>query len=230
MNTKTLPRALGITAILGGILAITADMVSIFSTTADLSLMGMSLSLQNIGVLLVEKSHQQLIVGHYLAMFSIPIAGFGVVTHTYLGLRPAGRGFSWLFLFSGLFVIALGVAYHGLFGLSAEVVQNGDPVLIDRVNTFFEPFGVIVSGFFLVLIVSWSLLILIGRTYYPRWVLLFSPIPVLAMTTIFAFLLPVPNIPIRVFLMVTNMNLPITIWAVVSTVILWDKNLIQIDF
>ena len=227
MKSKKFPRALGFTAILSGILAITSDMISIFTTVADLSRMGMSLSLQNIGVLLVEKPHQLLVVGHYLALFSIPIAGFSVVTHTYLGLRPVGRSFSRLFFFSGMFVVALGVAYHGLFGISAEVVQMGDPVLIDRVNTFFEPFGVVVSGLFLVLILSWTLMILTGRTYYPRWVLLFSPFPVLALTTIFAFLLPIPNIPTRVTLMVTNMNLPITIWAVVSTVILWDENLID---
>lgn len=226
MTHKALTRLLGITAILVGIIAIMADMISIFTTSSDLSRIGMSLSLQNIGILLVEKSHLELVVGHYLALFSIPIAGCSVVLHTYLGLRLVGRGISRLFLFSGLIVIALGAAYHGLFGISAEVVKNGDPVLIEQVNRFFEPLGVVLTGFFLVLILCWTLLILTGRTYYPRWVLLFSPLPVLALTTTLAYIFPIPSIPIRVFLMVTNMNLPITTWAIFSTIILWDKNLV----
>jgi len=228
MMSKTFPRVLGITAIFSGLLAITADMVSIFTSAADLSKMRMSLSLQNIGILQVQKPHSQLVLGHYLALVAIPIAGISVVVHTSLGLKPAGRGLSRLFTFSGLFIVALGVAYHALFGVAAEVVRNADPVLIAAVNAYYEPLGILVSVLFLVMVLGWTLLILTGRTHYPRWVLLCSPLPVLATTTTFAFLLPVPNVPIRVFLMVTNMNLPITLWALVSTIVLWYKQ--DLDF
>jgi hypothetical protein len=227
MGTKTFIRALGLVAILSGLLAIMADIVSIFTTTADLSQMGLSLSLQNIGVLLVEKPNQQLVLGHYLAMLAIPVAGISVVTHTALGMLPAGRLPARLFFFSGLFVVSLGVAYHGVFGAAGEVVKYGDPDLIARVNAFFEPFGVVVSGLFLALVLSWSALILTGRSHYPRWTLYFSPLPVLAMSTTFAFLLPFPITAVRVFLMVTNMNLPITIWAVISTIVLWNVEPIE---
>lgn len=228
MMNNTIPRALGLTAILSGILAITADMVSIFTITADLSQMRMSLSLQNISILLVEKPHSQLVLGHYLALVAIPVVGISVVAHTSLGLKPSGKGLSRLFTFSGLFIVALGVAYHAFFGVAAEVVRNADPALIAAVNAYFEPLGILVSVLFLAMVVGWTLLILTGRTHYPRWVLLFSPLPVLATTTTFAFLLPVPNVPIRVFLMVTNMNLPITLWALVSTIVLWYKQ--DLDF
>jgi hypothetical protein len=225
MKSNTLIRVLGLTAILGGLMGIAADVASIFTTSADLTQMGLSLSLKNVGFLLAEKPHWQLVLGHYLAVLGIPLAGISVVMHTYFGLKPAGQKWARGFLLSGLLVVAMGVAYHATYGIAAEVVQLGDPALLQRANVYFEPFGILVSALFMVLVVGWTFLIFTGRTIYPRWVLFFSPLPVLCISSLFAYVLPVPNIGLRVFLMITNMNLPITIWAIVSTVVLWDRQI-----
>jgi hypothetical protein len=229
MHTNQTIRILGIAGIVGGLLAVAADVSSGYSTNPSRMGTAISLSLNAVRDLLRAKPHWQLVLGHYLAVFGIPIEGIFVVAHTYLALKPAGRTLSRAFLYSGLYLVPIGVAYHATYGFIGEIVQRGDQALLEQVAVYFEPFGLAVSGLYLALMLFWTALILSGRTLYRRWMAVFSPLSIMLLSQLLLFAVPTASTAVRAFITVTGLNLPITLWAIVSTIYLWDRAAIDLS-
>jgi hypothetical protein len=223
VNTNRAIRLLGIVGILGGLLAVAADVLSGYSTNSSGMETAISLSLEGVSGLLQAKPHWQLVLGHYLALFGIPIEGIFVVAHTYLALKPAGRPVSRAFFYGGLYLVPIGVAYHATYGFIGEIIQAGDQALLDQVAIYFEPFGLAVTGLYLALMVFWTALIVSGRSLYPRWMTLTSPLSIMLLSQLILFALPAASTGVRAFITVTGLNLPITVWAIISTLFLWNK-------
>jgi hypothetical protein len=216
-------RIMGIVGILGGLVAVAADILSGYSTNPSGMDTAISLSLEGVTGLLETKPHWQLALGHYLALIGIPIEGIFVVAHTYLALKPAGQTLSRAFFYGGLYLVPIGVAYHATYGFVAEIIQTGNQALLDQVAIYFEPFGLAVTGLYLALMLFWTVLVLSGRSLYSRWIALVSPLSVMLLSQLILFILPAGNTGARAFITVTGLNLPITLWAIISTLVLWDK-------
>jgi len=229
MNSNQTIRILGIVGIAGGLLAVAADVFSGYSTNPSGMGTAISLSLRAVSDLLRAKPHWQLVLGHYLAIFGIPIEGVFVVAHTYLALKRAGRRVSRIFLYGGLYLVPVGVAYHATYGFIGEIVQRGDQALLEQAAVYFEPFGLAVAGLYLALMLFWTALIFSGRTLYPRWMAVVSPLGVMLLSQLLLFVVPDGSTGVRAFITVTGLNLPITLWAIVSTIYLWDRAAIDLS-
>jgi hypothetical protein len=222
VNTDQATKVLGIVGIAGSLLAVAADVFSGYSTNASGMGTAISLSLDVVSDLLRTKPHWQLVLGHYLAVFGIPVEGVFVVAHTYLALKRAGRTLSRVFLYGGLCLVPIGVAYHATYGFIGEIVQRGDQALLDQVAVYFEPFGLAAAALYLALMLFWTALILSGRTLYPRGMAIASPLGIMLLSQLLLSVVTEGSTGVRTFVTVTGLNLPITLWAITSTVYLWD--------
>jgi hypothetical protein len=229
VNTKNAIKLLGVVGILGGLVAVAADVASGYSTNPSGMDTAVTLSLDGIRGLLQTKPHWQLVLGHYLAVFGIPIEGIFVVAHTYLALKPVGRTLSRTFFYGGLYLVPVGVAYHTTYGFIGEIIQTGDQALLDQVAVYFEPFGLAVSALYLLLLVFWTALILSGRTLYARRMTVVSPLSIMLLSQLVLFAIPAGYTGLRAFITVTGLNLPITLWAISSTMFLWDNAAIDLS-
>lgn len=224
MKTNKVMKITGIAGIIGGILAVGADIASGYSTTPNLMNTALSLSLENVAGLLVDKPHWQLVLGHYLALVAIPLEGLGILLHTTLAFKPARKPLSWVFLLGGGYLFALGTAYHGTYGFIAEIVKRGDPQLTALAADYFEPFGVGLSMLLLLFVVYWAVLILRGLTNYPRMMVFASPLSVMLVSTLLVTILPHDWTGLRTFITVTGLNLPLLIWITTSTIVMWQRD------
>lgn len=129
--------------------------------------------------------HWRLVIGHYLVILSFPIAIYSVL-HIYLALKPGGQLLTILLVMVELATGTIGTVYNGtipLFG-TAEKVKNTlpesvQPALVQMLADF-QDFQNGLQTVFLSGMVIWSLIFIIlvlpGKTLYPRWMALFNPV------------------------------------------------------
>ncbi|MDC1174179.1 hypothetical protein OAT67_02215 [Bacteriovoracaceae bacterium] len=215
-------RVLGLTGVFGGLICVLADVMSGYSPESEGMRTALSVTLDQVQKLLLNKTHTELLLGHYLAYFGIPLVGVTIIPQTYIALKPAGTLLSKCFLVLGLYVFSMGTAFHITFGFMAEALQLGNKGLVDSFKDFFEPMGFVLLGLAILLLILWEILLRSGRSLYSRRMLFFSPITVVIATLVLTELLPQSLNSLRVLLVVTGLNLPVLVWSIASTTDLWN--------
>lgn len=223
-------RLAGLLGIVGMSLGVVADLASGYSLegTAEITTAFSVLSLENLSLLLVSKSPDHVILGHYLAIIGIPLGLFGL-WQVYRAIQPAGWALSRSVWFLGVFGFVAGTVFHSTFAFvtfgvqtASEVPPGQQPALetmLDQFTLVFEPLALMLLA---VMGVAFGLIffaIAFRRTHYPRWFALVNPLLVQAMTGIVALVAPVE---LRVFLIVTAYNLSVLVFFAVSTALLWN--------
>lgn len=111
----------------------------------------------------------RLLWGHYLGILAIPFEAAGLYL-VWLGLLPRGKKVALGAVAVGLYLLFLGVAYHGgVYPLAAAA-------RMDALLPFSEPLGLGFAGAFFVSVSAFTWAILRGKTAYPRWVAVASPL------------------------------------------------------
>ncbi len=210
---------LGGLAAFGAFMGILAD---IFPARAlNTSEMGtaFSVSLESMRGLFEDEPRWTYVLGNYLGVFFIPlhILGFFLV---YQALKPASTKWAMIFLVLGLYATPIGVGLHGTLAFVGDIIQSRDAGLIEGIRDYWEPWAY--SLVFLYAILSGLILILIltGRTLYPRWTVLVSPIVILVFTGIVIAILPDNATGLKTFLSVTGLNMPLMIFFAITTWVL----------
>ncbi|MTJ05604.1 MAG: hypothetical protein FH759_13035 [Sediminimonas qiaohouensis] len=217
--SKTTPsqitRLLLVIAMIGAIGGVIADVLSGWSPDAGHMASAVSVDLDSVRALLINKSRWEYVAGGMVGLFLIPLemAGIALVAEA---LERNSATVAWVFRVTGMYLVALGAAYHGTFAFVTDIIQSGDTALLGAVVAYWQPFGyVIVCGY-----VLWSAvlagLILGGRTAYPRRVALLSPLALLLLGGVFVALLPPAMNGVRNFIVVTGLNLPLAVFFMVT--------------
>ncbi|GMR22003.1 MAG: hypothetical protein BMS9Abin37_0326 [Acidobacteriota bacterium] len=208
---------------IGAVSALLASVADLFSGYAipprNQMSTAYSVTLESVTPLLLLKQHGHLVAGHYLAILFIPVGIFGI-WHVYLALRPAGEKKALAFLVGGTLSYAMGAAFHSTFGFVASILQSGDDILIAKTADFFEPLGLLLLISMVLLLLWLTLLILSGKTLYPRWAALFTPLVFQLLFSSLGYLLP---IKIGVAFLVMGLNLALSCFFTVSLLLLWNK-------
>lgn len=203
---------IGLTGSLGGVLADiftayspnqSSNMASVFS--------GMASSIKN---LLIDKSHSDLVTGHYLAIISIPFGIFGV---WYISKMFKNKYRAWgkvVFLLSAV-VYAIGTTFHGIIGMVATVFKYGNDNLSLLIIDFFEPLVILTMGSLIFLLAALAFFIAFGFTNYPRWIAFLSPLSLQVILSLLAGFTPPP---IGNLFLVTGLNLSMMFFFLVSLV------------
>ena len=131
-----------------------------------------------------DVSAGRLTFGHFIAVLSAPLYMLGY-WHLSKKLEPAGPKQAKAFFLIGAYAFAVGTAWIGQrFFLAATVHEIAAGQDLKSLLTLFsehnEPFVNVLRVAMLVVSVLWIKLILTGKTAFPKWMAIFSPIVLLA--------------------------------------------------
>jgi len=131
-----------------------------------------------------EVSAARLSFGHFIAVLAAPLYILGY-WHLSKKLEPAGPKQAKAFFLIGAYAFAVGTAWIGQrFFLGTTVHEIAAGADLKEQLTIFaehnEPFVNVLRLAMLIVSILWVKLILTGKTYFPKWMALFSPILLLA--------------------------------------------------
>jgi len=131
-----------------------------------------------------EVSAARLSFGHFIAVLAAPLYILGY-WHLSKKLEPAGPRQAKAFFLIGAYAFAVGTAWIGQrFFLGTTVHEIAAGADLKEQLTIFaehnEPFVNVLRLAMLIVSILWVKLILTGKTYFPKWMALFSPILLLA--------------------------------------------------
>ncbi|HSG66476.1 MAG TPA: DUF6796 family protein [Gammaproteobacteria bacterium] len=217
MNRNTI-LVLGIVATVGGILAVAADWYSVWTGQHAMDT-AFSVSLAGVLDTFVAKSPGDMEIGSYLGFYFIPLHGVGLYL-VYVATRPASRALSAAVLTGGLYVTALGTAVHASLVYVGIVSRAGDPASIDAMARFFDVAAYSMVVLILVFSIGLSILVLSGRSLYPRSAFFVSPMGLMLVSTALLLALPEGARDVKEFIAIAGFNLPVTIFHAFTTVLL----------
>jgi len=132
-----------------------------------------------------DVSSERLSFGHFIAVLSAPLYLLG---YWFLSkkLEPAGPKQAKLFFLIGAYAFAVGTAWIGQrFFLATTVheIAAGSDLkgLLSTFSEHNEPFVNVLRIAMLVVSILWIKLILTGKSHFPKWMAIFSPIVLLAL-------------------------------------------------
>jgi len=130
-------------------------------------------------------SSERLTFGHFIAVLSAPLYLLGY-WHLSKKLEPAGPKQAKAFFLIGAYAFAVGTAWIGQrFFLATTVHEIAGGQDLKTLLTVFsehnEPFVNVLRLAMLLVSIIWIKLILTGKTAFPKWMALFSPIVLLAL-------------------------------------------------
>ena len=143
-----------------------------------------------------DVSAERLSFGHFIAVLSAPLYMLGY-WHLSKKLEPAGPKQAKLFFLIGAYAFAVGTAWIGQrFFLAATVHEiaagNDLKALLTTFSEHNEPFVNVLRLAMLLVSILWIKLILTGKTAFPKWMAIFSPIVLLAiMFALYFFKTPI---------------------------------------
>jgi hypothetical protein len=159
-------RFAGLIAVLGACIGMTGDLFLLYSPDGGYEA-GDFEFLRGI-------DNGKLLIGHYLGILGIPleVAGIWVIGKA---LEKMGRKTANLAMGLGLYLMFLGVAYHGTVYPLGNAVRAGDGSL-EIFRPFSEPLGLVFALLFFLGILALTIAIFRGKTYLPRSYGLASPL------------------------------------------------------
>ncbi|HXH86589.1 MAG TPA: DUF6796 family protein, partial [Nitrospira sp.] len=205
----TNPRAiisLGVLVTFGAFMGVLADVFSAWSPNTNQMATAFSVSLDNISGLYQGKPRWTYVLGNYLGVYFIPlhILGFFLV---FQALRPASLKWARVFLALGLYLTPVGVGLHGTLAFVGDIIQSQDTTLIDRIRDYWQPWAYSVAIGYAIVSALILMLILTGRSLYPRWAALVSPLVIAALTAALIAVLPASAASVKAFFALTGLNL-----------------------
>ena len=130
-------------------------------------------------------SPQRLSLGHFIAVLSAPLYMLG---YYFLSKQLEGAGYkqSKAFFLIGAYAFAVGTAWIGqrfFLGATVHAIAAGQPLspLLALFSEHNEPFVNVLRVAMLTVSILWIKLILSGKTAFPKWMAIFSPIVLLAL-------------------------------------------------
>jgi hypothetical protein len=216
-------------AILGHLLGVAADLGTGYAPEVETDLASIaSLSLANIAPLLRAKPLDEVLVGHYLAIFFIPLGLFGM-WQVYQGLLPRRNRLALPFLLVGSFGLIYAAFYHGTLGFIAAALQAesatvaGTPAakILGTLVAYFNSLSEPLSTVLLLVDVGASLLFAstvgFGNTHFPRWFGAVNPLSIQLLVSALIWLAPHP---LEQLLWLTIFNFSLALWYGATTAIL----------
>ena len=132
-----------------------------------------------------DVSAGRLSFGHFLAVLAAPLYMLGY-WHLSKKLEPAGPKQAKAFFLIGAYAFAVGTAWIGQrFFLATTVHEIAEGQNLNHLLSVFsehnEPFVNVLRVAMLTVSIIWIKLILSGKTAFPKWMAIFSPIALLAL-------------------------------------------------
>lgn len=213
---------IGALACIGALISILADLFSGWSNTPNSMNTAISLDIESIKGLFLEKPRWTFVLGNYLGVFFIPfhMLGFWLVYQTIL---PAGKIKALIFLVGSFYFVAVGAGYHGTFAFIGDTIQSNNIDLLTKMLSYWSFWGITLVVGYILLCIYLGMIILSGKTYYPRWTAALTPIPLMILSASIITIMPDEYYGTKAFFAVTGLNLPLLIFYFVTIKTLLSK-------
>jgi len=219
MTNSKIIISLGVVATLGAFMGVVADVLSAWSPGTNQMASAFSVSLDNIIGLYSEKPRWSYVLGNYFGIYFIPLHIFGFFL-VFLALKPASVFWARVLLVLALYLTPIGVGLHGSLAFVGDIVKSQDSQLIDGIRDYWQPWAYSLVIGYAILSILITLLILTGRSAYPKWVAITSPIGIVFLTGVVIVILPDSANGFKAFLSLTGLNLPLLVFFPITTWIL----------
>jgi hypothetical protein len=216
--TRKTTLMLGLVATTGALLAVIADWYSVWTGRYEMDT-AFAVGLAGVLEIMANKAPADMEVGSFLGQYFIPLHAAGLYL-AYLATRPASRSLSVAVLAAGLYTVVIGTSLHASLVYVGIVARSGDPTDIQAMTRFFDFTGYSMVALILVISVGLSVLILSGRSLYPRCAFFGSPMGLMLISTALFYVLPDSARDVREFLTIAGFNFPLMIFHAVTTGVL----------
>jgi len=207
---------LGALATFGAFMGVWADFFSAWSPNSSEMETAFSVDLDSVRGFYEGKPRWTYVLGNYLGVYFIPLHIFGFFL-VYQALKPANPRWALVFLALAVYTTPIGVGMHGTLAFVGDIIQSGDPHLINGMRDYWQPWAYSLVIFYAVISALILALIFTGRSLYPRWAALVSPMAVVVVTGVIIAILPDGAAGLKSFLSLTGLNLPLMIFFAVTT-------------
>ena len=218
-------RLLGLVGIIGVLLTIASDLVLLGRPDTGYSFFKLGTSSMT-GI-----ESWRITAGTFVGVFLLPFQIAGLIS-LYHGLRPSGRFLPMTVVLMDAHALIMGVAFHVSYAfiasgwkMFAAGMGNKDAFgLISDFDFYWKLIIVIMFSELAASSVIFILLVLKGKTLYPKWMAILNPLCVTAF-----MLLAIPMIPSPVggFVGPAVLNLSTLIFFVLSTALIYKKLKLQ---
>ena len=205
-------------AVVGGLLSVLADVHSAYSTNHIMD-SAFAVGLSSVIDILRDKSPGDHLVGSLLGQYFIPFHIFGWIL-MYFALMPANVFLARITFVIGVYATIIGASLHASLIYAGAVARDNNPETIAEVGAFFDITGYSMVGAILVISLLVAALILSGKSQYPRWAVLVSPLGYMVVTTIVLSVAPFLHGPPEAFVRAAGFNLPAAIFHATTTIVL----------
>lgn len=219
MNSSKTVVSLGILATFGAFIGVLADVFSAWSPNTSQMNTALSVRLENITGFYEGKPRWTYVLGNYLGVYFIPLHIFGFLL-VYQALKPANSTSAKAFLVLSLYLTPIGVGMHGTLAFIGDIVQSQDAGLIHGIRDYWQPWAYSLVLGYAVISALILVLILTGRSLYPQWTALVSPLGLVVFTAIVIAVLPDSAAGLKAFLSLTGLNLPLMVFFAITTWVL----------
>jgi hypothetical protein len=219
-------RILGLAGIVGVFITIVSDMVLLGRPVSASEFFKLGTSS------MTDIAHWRIIAGTFAGVFVLPFQIAGLIS-LYHGLRPSGRVLPVIVLLMDAHALIMGVAFHASYVFIAggwklfDAAGKGNMDVFGLISDFDFYWKLMVAIMFTELIASsvlFILLVLKGRTLYPKWMAILSPFCVTAL--MFLVIAVIPS-PVGGFVGPAVLNLSTLIFFVLSTLLIYKKLKLQ---
>jgi hypothetical protein len=214
---------IGSIALLGAVGGVMADLFSAWSNAPNTMDTAISIEIQSIRGIFLDKPRWSFVLGNYLGILFIPLHMFGFFL-IYLALKPAGNIKALNFLILSFYLVAIGAGFHGTLAFVGDTIQSGNDELLSKMLPYWQNWGTAMIVGYLTISIYLLVLNVSGNTMYPRKSALLSPLTLLIISSAIIALLPERFYGSKKFLAVTGLNLPLFIFYIPTLMILFRKS------
>jgi hypothetical protein len=166
--------------------------------------------------------------GTFIGVFMLPFQIAGLIS-VYHGLRPSGKLLPALVILADAHALIMGVAFHTSYAFIANgwklfYATSPDNLNMSEIMQKFDFYWKLIIIIMLAELVFSSiifvLLVMSGKTMYPKWMALLNPLCVIL--CMFLVIPPIPA-PVGGFVGPTTLNMATLIFFIISTIVIYKK-------
>lgn len=219
-------RLLGLAGIIGVLLTIASDFILLGRPDTGYSFLKLGTSSMT-GI-----ESWRITAGTFIGVFMLPFQIAGLIS-LYHGLKPAGRFMPVIMILVDAHALIMGVAFHASYAFIASGWKMFDAAgpAIDAVSGLLSDFDfywkLMMAVMFTELAASsvmFVLLVLKGKSLYPKWMAASNP---LCLTALLFLLIPLIPSPVGGFIGPAVLNLSTLVFFVISTALIYKKLKLQ---
>jgi len=221
MSKADIILALGLIGIIGALLTVISDLILIGRPNSAYSFLKLGTeSMRDI-------AHWRITFGVFIGVLVLPFQIAGLIP-LYYGLKPSGKIMPLIVAITNAHALIMGVAFHisyAFIGSGWKLYYEMGPVKIssDIIKRFDFYWMVIVVIMLIELLFSstiHAIIIMKGKTLYPKWMAILNPLCILLFIFPLIFIIPAP---IGGFIAPAYFNLSTMIFFIFSTAIIYKK-------